>query len=289
MPMAGMSQRFVNAGYQETKPLITVSGEPMVLQATRDMPVCTLNAFVLRADMPGHSSIVNTLQQRYPGALCASLPTLSEGQALTALAGLDALEQSNPALQGTLHIAACDHGLLYDNARLQSLLAITDVDVLVWCVRGHPNAVRHPQMYGWVNLDASGRIEGVSVKEPLGNPRTDAIVLGCFSFKRAGDLRRVVERLVERNGRINGEFYLDSAINDAIEMGLHCRIFEVDHYLSWGTPNDLRTFEYWQSCFHQWQHHPYRLELDDRVPPEAVPCLAARYSNWQIPSPGPFV
>jgi hypothetical protein len=287
--MAGMSQRFINEGYKETKPLIPVSGEAMVLQATRDMPACLRNTFVLRADMPGHSSIVNALQQRYPGALCASLPTLSEGQALTTLAGLDALEESNPALQGPLHIAACDQGLLYDTAKLDSLLAIADVDVLVWAVRGHPNAVRHPQMYGWIQQDASGKIQNVSVKTPLGNPQTDAIVLGCFSFKRAGDLRRVVERLVERNGRINGEFYLDSAINDAIAMGLHCRVFEVDHYLSWGTPNDLRTFEYWQSCFHQWPHHPYRLELDNRVHPEALPELEARYKNWQVPSPGPFV
>jgi hypothetical protein len=39
-------------------------------------------------------------------------------------------------------------------------------------------------------------------------------------------------------------------------------VLEVDHYLCWGTPNDLKTFEYWQSCFHKWDSHPYRWQED---------------------------
>ena len=39
-------------------------------------------------------------------------------------------------------------------------------------------------------------------------------------------------------------------------------IFDVDHYFSWGTPNELRTFEYWQSCFHKWKSHEYSWSRD---------------------------
>ena len=60
-----------------------------------------------------------------------------------------------------------------------------------------------------------------------------------------------------RNGRVNGEFYVDSCINDALLLGYKCHVFDVDHYFSWGTPNELRTFEYWQSCFHKWKSHEY--------------------------------
>ncbi|MBR8657931.1 hypothetical protein KDH83_31945, partial [Achromobacter sp. Marseille-Q0513] len=94
-------------------------------------------------------------------------------------------------------------------------------------------------------------------------------------------------RLLARDGRVNGEFYLDSTINDAIALGLRCQVFTVDHLLSWGTPNDLRTFEYWQSCFHKWASHPYRLENDGRVPAEAVPLLARQYRKIDLPLPGP--
>ena len=67
---------------------------------------------------------------------------------------------------------------------------------------------------------------------------------------------RSVEKMKNRGGRINGEYYVDTAINDAISLGLRCVLFEIDYYICWGTPNDLRTFEYWQSCFNGWKSHP---------------------------------
>src|SRR5690606_3634919 len=113
------------------------------------------------------------------------------------------------------------------------------------------------------------------------------IVTGTFTFRRAKDFRAALARLQARDGRVNGEFYIDACINDAIEMGLRCQLFEVDHFISWGTPDDLRTFEYWQSCFHQWHSHPYRLERDGRVPASEVRALQARYTAWQVPDPEP--
>jgi hypothetical protein len=131
-------------------------------------------------------------------------------------------------------------------------------------------------MFGWIDV-IDGQVRSVSVKTPLDNPASDPIVLGTFTFRRSDDFRRALDRLITRDGRINGEFYIDSLINDAIALGLQCRLFEVDSYLCWGTPNDLRTFEYWQSCFHKWGSHPYRLDLDSRIPKEQIDQLEAKY------------
>ena len=79
------------------------------------------------------------------------------------------------------------------------------------------------------------------------------------------DFLRSVERMKERDGKINNEYYVDNAINDAIALGLKCIVFEIDYYICWGTPNDLRTFEYWQNCFDGWENHPYQLEKDLNV------------------------
>ena len=65
-----------------------------------------------------------------------------------------------------------------------------------------------------------------------------------------------------RGAKINGEYYVDMLINDAIALGLRCVVFEIDYYICWGTPDDLRTFQYWQSCFNGWPSHPYQLEKD---------------------------
>lgn len=279
VPMAGIGQRFANEGYAMTKPLLLVSGKPMVMQAVNDLPSAVHHVFVLRSDMPGHQEIVNTLKYDYPAALTPSIPKVTEGQACTALIGLDALERELEDIIGPITFGACDNGALYDAAAFDALAADPDVDIIVWGVRGHANAVRHPQMFGWINAE-KGVIRHISVKKPLSSPAVDPIVLGTFTFRRAEDFRRVVEQLINRDGRVNGEFYLDSCINDAIELGLRCHLFEVDSFLSWGTPNDLRTFEYWQSCFHKWASHPYSLHHDGRISQSELSSIEKRYATF---------
>lgn len=276
IPMAGLGQRFLDEGFAVTKPLISVSGQPMVMQASHDLPSTRHHAFVLRADMPGHDTIVETLRATYPGAVVETIAAVTEGQACTALIGLDALVGVHGDALGPVTFGACDNGALYDANFFNALADAPDTDVIVWGARGHANAVRKPQMFGWIEAEG-GVIRRISVKEPLDAPATDPIVIGTFTFRRAEDFRKVVERLIARNGRVNGEFYIDACINDALDLGLNCRLFEVDNFISWGTPNDLRTFEYWQSCFHKWNGHPYRLERDGRVPTSAVPDLEMRY------------
>lgn len=286
VPMAGLGQRFAKAGYAVTKPLIPVSGRPMVMQAVGDLPSARHHAFVLRDNMAVHEEIAHTLEETYPGAVIETIPNVTEGQACTALIGLDALERRIGEVPGPVTFGACDNGALYSAEAFRKLVENPDVDVIVWGARGHANAVRHPQMFGWIDAAPDGRIKRISVKTPLSAPATDPVVLGTFTFKRAGDFRRAVGQLIARNGRINGEFYIDSCINDAIELGLRCHLFEVDSFLSWGTPNDLRTFEYWQSCFHKWPGHTYRLEQDGRIPPYVVSELEERYRAIVPETPG---
>ena len=69
----------------------------------------------------------------------------------------------------------------------------------------------------------------------------------------------------QRKALINGEYYVDTCINDAIELGLRCLIFNVDKYICWGTPDDLSTFNYWQSSFHKWNSHSYSLSKDPNI------------------------
>jgi NDP-sugar pyrophosphorylase family protein len=279
IPMAGLGQRFADEGYLLTKPLIPVSGLPMVAQATHDLPPAEDHVFVLRADMPGYADASNQLRKLYPKAIIKTTGRVTEGQACTALIGLDALEDEGENSCLPITIGACDNGALYDIDAFGKLIKDPLVDVIVWGIRGYPNATRHPKMFGWIDAE-NGLIRSISVKTPLSAPASDPIVLGTFTFRSADDFRRALDRLEARDGRINGEFYIDSMINDLIALGLRCHLFEVDSYLCWGTPNDLRTFEYWQSCFHKWGSHPYRLEFDRRIPVKSLEMLEVKYAAW---------
>ena len=279
IPMAGLGQRFAGEGYSLPKPLIPVSGKPMVVQAIADLPPALHHAFIMRSDMTGYEDISLVLGSAYSNTVIETIPSVTQGQACTALIGLDALENKLGEVPGPITFGACDNGALYDYAAFSRLVDNPDVDVIVWGARGHANAVRHPHMYGWID-EVDGNIRGISVKEPLSKPETDPIVIGTFTFRRAEDYRRVLDHLIAREGLVNGEFYIDSCINDAIDLGLRCYMFEADSFLSWGTPNDLRTFEYWQSCFHKWDSHPYSLEHDCRVPADKIEVLEYKYCTF---------
>jgi|GEM_PF-312065 len=273
VPMAGHGRRFSDAGYALPKPLISVSGRPMVIQATRDLPDTPVTRFVLREDVPHLGDILLKLRTSFVGASSIVLDHPTLGQAITCEMGLGDLD-----LEAPLTIGACDNSMLYDPEAFERQMAVGGPDVLVWVVRGHSDGRLRPEMFGWVDADEGGRITGVRVKATPGDPATDPLIVGAFTFRRARDFQVACQRLVERDGRVNGEFYVDSLIEDAIGMGLDCRIFEIDHYLGWGTPNDLKTFEYWQSCFHKWSSHPYTLQRDRRVPAASIASLAEAYA-----------
>ena len=283
MPLAGAGQRFRDAGYALPKPLIPVSGRPMVLQAAADLPEAA-RRYVLRTDLPELTAVSEALSTAEGEPSLVLLAKLTDGQARTCLLGLEGLEFDAP-----LTIGACDNGVLFDGARFGSMLESGKADVLVWGMRGHPAAARRPTAYGWIEADEAGRISRVSVKEPLSDLTADPIVIGTFTFRRARDFVAAATRMIRRDARVNNEFYVDTCINDAIALGLDCRLLEVEHYFGWGTPDELRTFEYWQSCFHQWPQHPYRLECDRRVSATAVAGLTARYATPLPRRPAPQI
>ena len=276
IPMAGLGERFAKEGYKKIKPLIEVSGLPMVIQASNDLPKSEKNVFVVRSDMPDYEKLITELEINYPDGVVKSIDKITEGQACTADIGVKALKENFTENLEPLIIGTCDNGAIYDYDSYRSIINDPKTDIVVWGIRGYANAIRNPEMFGWID-SKNKKINSISVKKALSDTSNDPIVLGIFTFKSIDIFEKVTSSLFERDGRINGEFYMDSCIEDAIKMGLNCTLFEVDSYLCWGTPNDMLTFNYWQSCFHQWSGHTYSIFDDKRVPDEKKRTLADSY------------
>ena len=281
VPMAGLGKRFQDEGYVQTKPLIEVSGRSMVTTAIQSCPDAQQNMFVLRGDMPGVSEIQTELEQNFNNSQFHVLKDLTEGQAITTLEGLKALLNNNKAVDEPITVAACDNAILYNHDKWCQCCDNNDWDVMVWGGLNHVNARRHPEMFGWIDYNPQSlEILNVSVKQPIDDSLSHPIVIGMFTFRNADILQQCVEALVANNHQINNEFYLDSAVNEALLLGFHCKVFNVDHFISFGTPNDLKTFEYWQSCFSKWSAHPYELKLDRMIPKDKILTLQSKYAQF---------
>ncbi len=280
IPMAGLGKRFSEEGYKKTKPIIDVSGSPMIFQAINYLPNCIEKIFIIRKDMRGSKEIGLNLKETYPESKVKFINKQTEGQAITALQGCKEIDKNKLSLPIT--IAACDSGSIYDENIFSNLLNNTDIDIIVWASKNHLNAKRNPNMFGWINSYENGLIKNISTKEPISEKLNEPIVIGTFTFKNYQIFENSAKSMIKRQGKINNEYYIDTCINDAIKLGYRCYVFEVESFISWGTPNDLKTFHYWQSTFHKWDYHKYKLEDDQNIPLDAIQNLNKSYSTFDI-------
>jgi NDP-sugar pyrophosphorylase family protein len=255
IPMAGRGARFSAEGYTVPKPLIEVGGAPMVVLATGNLPRAARYIFAALQEHLTDSDLADVLNQHFDNVSIVPLSAVSRGQADTCLQALLKVRPDVPP-EASLLIGACDNGMIYNHERWRSLMA-TDIDVIVFSFRNHPASSRNPHMFGWLKV-AGDFVTGVSVKQQVSaTPALDHAVVGAFYIRRSADFIAAATDLIERDITVNGEFYVDSMVALFIERGLKCAVFPVDDYISFGIPDDLRTYKYWQSFFRQcWWHQP---------------------------------
>lgn len=277
IPLAGLGSRFSKEGYTDPKPLISVSGKPMIIQAANCMPKAPRNIFVCLEEHLAKYPLESAIKKEYPDSKLVPLNKTTEGQACTCEVGLENEDPDSPLL-----IAACDNGMLYNKEKYRALLNDESVDAIAWSFRNHPSSERNPQMYGWIKTDENDTVTGVSVKKAISNtPRKDHAIIGTFYFRKSSYFTKALSRMYEKNTRVNGEFYVDSCLNELVAMNLNVKVFEIDHYIGWGTPNDYKTFMYWQSFFHKADWHPYRLETDPTVYAPSIVPMDKSYNTFE--------
>ncbi|MBI5883929.1 MAG: NTP transferase domain-containing protein [Elusimicrobia bacterium] len=237
MTMAGQGSRFEGAG--TPKPLIPIKGKPMFLAAAGLLPSGGAPP-LLALRRP----IEPAVRQAAPDAELFVLDEQTSGQAETAAKAASRLDPDEPVL-----VSSCDHGLLWDEAAWQKLLA-EGPDLVVVGVRGYPDVRRSPESYSYIDAGSGGRIRRVSVKKALGpSPREDLLLVGTFYFRTSRLLSELAGELLSRGVKVGGEVYLDSVGDLAVERGLDVRAFEAWSYLNWGSPDALDQFLYWDGYF----------------------------------------
>ena len=250
--MAGSGARFVKEGYIRPKPLIEVDSEPMVQRALCSLPRTSRRVVVCRSEHANHPAFDSAL--RLAGENQASLQVVTadaptEGQASTCLLAQDCLEFPKELL-----LAPCDTVVSFDENEYERLTTSPDVDCLVWTFKNHTHANRNPEQYAWALVDSDQSVRQILCKKrPPGQVQTADGVTGIFWFRRASDLIENAKRLIAARERVNGEFYVDSVIPLLIENGMRVVAFPVQHYICLGTPEDVRTYEYWAPYFRSLQ------------------------------------
>lgn len=252
MPMAGQGSRFSKEGYEVPKPCIPVNGSFMFLQALKCLPN-TSDLFF--ASLTSRKDLFDL--EKY--GKVEWLDDVLEGQACTTERIVNHISDPNMSFL----VSACDNGILYDSDKFLDLANDSDNDIIVWSYRNNFTSYRNPNAYSWLDVDNENIVRKVNVKDFRGvNPLDEYAIVGTMFFRNKEIFNNSLKKLYEKNIRTNGEFYIDNLLNEAIQLGYIVRNFEVDEFICWGTPNDLKTYEYWQTFFSKVNWHPYEYEKD---------------------------
>ena len=254
IPAAGKGMRFIKDGFTTHKPLIEISKKPILIQSILTHPNYKNLNVILSNKNKSYNKLNQKVKKYFPKSKINILNKHTKGQAITCL---EILKKENTKLPIT--IGSCDTGLIYNQKKFLKLYNKLDTDIIVWSTTGHIESIRNPKQFGWIKANKD-KINFVSVKKPLKNINYDPIILGTFTFKKIEYFINSVNSMIKRKALVNNEFYIDTCINDAIKLGYNCKIFLVDDYLPWGTPNDYKTFKYWQKYFNLWKNHPYTIK-----------------------------
>ena len=229
IPMAGEGSRFAKEGYTFPKPLIDVNGKPMIQTVVENLDYDAEYIFLVRKEhLETYVGLQSTLDRITDGKFkIVEVDELTEGAACTALLAREHINNDDDLL-----IANSDQFIEYAPENFKTLKEMTDADAIVYTFE----AV-HPK-WSFVKTNSRGVITEVAEKNPISNIAT----CGIYWYRKGSDFVKYADQMIEKDIRVNNEFYIAPVYNELIEDGKKLIPFFVHSMWGIGTPEDLRHF-----------------------------------------------
>ena len=227
--MAGEGSRFAKEGYTFPKPLIDVNGKPMIQTVVENLDFDAEYIFLVRKEhLETYVGLQSTLDRITDGKFkIVEVDKLTEGAACTALLAREHIDNDDDLL-----IANSDQFIEYAPENFKTLKEMTDADAIVYTFE----AV-HPK-WSFVKTNARGVITEVAEKNPISNIAT----CGIYWYRKGSDFVKYADQMIEKNIRVNNEFYIAPVYNELIGDGKKLIPFFVHSMWGIGTPEDLHSF-----------------------------------------------
>lgn len=227
IPMAGAGSRFEQAGYTFPKPLIEVKGKPMIQVVVDNLNIKANYIYVVQKKHREQYNLDTLLNLITPNCKIVETEGVTEGAACTALLAKEFIDNDNP-----LFFANSDQFVEWDSNEFMYKMNETDSDGGIVSFRA-----THPK-WSFAKVNEDGLVIEVAEKNPI----SDIATVGYYYWKHGSDFVKYAEQMIERNIRVNNEFYVCPVFNQAIEDGKKIRTFDIPKMWGLGTPEDLNYY-----------------------------------------------
>ena len=228
IPMAGAGSRFQKAGYTFPKPLIEVNNKPMIQLVIENLNLDANYIYVVQKEHREKYNLDSLLNLITPNCKIVETNELTDGAACTALLAKEYINNNNP-----LFFANSDQYVEWDSNEFMYKMQETNADGGIVTFKA-----THPKWsFAKIN-EHTGLVEEVAEKNPI----SDNATVGYYYWKHGNDFVKYAEQMIEKDLRVNNEFYVCPVFNEAIEDTKEVRTFNVKKMWGLGTPEDLKTY-----------------------------------------------
>ena len=227
IPMAGAGSRFQQAGYTFPKPLIDVKGKPMIQVVVDNLNIKANYVYVVQKEHREKYNLDTLLNLITPGCKIVEVDGITEGAACTALLAKEYIDNGNP-----LFFANSDQFVEWDSNEFLYKMNETNADGGIVSFRA-----THPK-WSFAKVDEQGLVTEVAEKNPI----SDIATVGYYYWKKGSDFVKYAEDMIEKDTRVNNEFYVCPVFNQAIEDKKEIRTFDIPKMWGLGTPEDLKYY-----------------------------------------------
>jgi HAD superfamily hydrolase (TIGR01509 family) len=230
IPMGGLGSRFEKEGYTIPKPFLPIFGKEMYKWVIENMMPQNPE---LRKRVQTHIIIRQehrSLFQDTSNIHLHTIPSLSEGPACTVLAIRDIINTSAP-----LVIANSDQHLEWDSDAFYYSLLHPSIDGIISTFSQlDPADIK----WSYAKTDSYNRVIEVAEKRYISSNAST----GIYGFTRGSDFVHFAESMIQKNMRVNNEFYVCPVYNEAIAAGKQIQVLECFKMWGLGVPKDYEIF-----------------------------------------------
>ena len=227
IPMAGAGSRFQQAGYTFPKPLIDVKGKPMIQLVVENLNIKANYVYVVQKEHREKYNLDTLLNLITPDCKIVEVDGITEGAACTALLAKEYINKDTP-----LFFANSDQFVEWDSNEFLYKMNETNADGGIVSFRA-----THPK-WSFAKVDDKGLVTEVAEKNPI----SDVATVGYYYWKKGSDFVKYAEDMIEKDIRVNNEFYVCPVFNQAIEDCKEIRTFDIPKMWGLGTPEDLKYY-----------------------------------------------
>jgi dTDP-glucose pyrophosphorylase len=162
-----------------------------------------------------------------PGCKIVEVDGITEGAACTTLLAKEFIDNDEPLL-----MANSDQFVEWNSNEFLYKMQESSIDGGIVTF-----SATHPK-WSFAKIDEYGFVTEVAEKKPI----SDIATAGIYYWTKGSDYVKYAEQMIEKNIRINNEFYVCPIFNEAIYDNKKIKSFTINNMCGLGTPEDLKYF-----------------------------------------------